>query len=160
MADKQPEHVEIANAHTPEYRRTLEQIAEQQSCPAPFCIDEAEYHIHPVEHRGSWKITRNTFNYQDALHAFLLVPKRHVAYPWELSMEEREELNTLVEELVRTYELKGLTQFMRFGEKSHTGASITHLHVHLVAGHPKTVDSEPIFAVIGFKPKKDEISKE
>jgi ATP adenylyltransferase len=143
--------VDVESAFTPEYRETLTKIARTGECPAPFCVDSADYHKHSIEKvTKHWKVTRNSFNYQQARIPFLLVLREHVEDFMEVSAEAWAELRELTRELIREHDIRGATLMFRFGDKPHTGASVTHLHAHLVVGYLRGRDSEPIKGVVGF----------
>ena len=150
--------VDTDNTFSPKYRETLKEIEKDGNCPAPFCKDEAPYHTHPIELKLKyWKITRNSFNYQNAKHAFLLVLNEHeVNFP-NISREAFAELQDTINYLIETYDLEGYTLLWRMGDSEHTGASVQHLHAHLVCGYkrpnkPKEemTDKDYIMALIGF----------
>jgi ATP adenylyltransferase len=146
--------VDVDNAFTEKYRRTLQAIKESGECPAPFCKEVGNNHEHPtLLSWGYWKVTLNSFNYQNSKYPFLLILKEHVEEFSKVSPEAWSELQRLINHLVETYKLKGYTLLWRLGESSHTGASVKHLHAHLICGYkkPKNPSSEDtIFALVGF----------
>jgi diadenosine tetraphosphate (Ap4A) HIT family hydrolase len=78
-----------------------------------------------------WNVTRNSFNYQGAEHAFLIIYKWHVASLTETVRPESDiELMQIVRMLVQEFKIPGATLMMRFGDTDRTGASVTHLHAH------------------------------
>lgn len=147
------EHVNQANSRSVEYRETLEQIAKSGGCPAPFCKAAAAYHKHEIIMEGQyWKVTRNSFNYQGAEHAFLIIYKEHVRTLAETAQPDADlEFMQLIRTLIRDYKVAGGTLMMRFGDTDRTGASVTHLHAHLIAGRKRGSDTTPITAWIGFE---------
>ncbi len=130
--------VEVGNAYSPEYAKILTSINETGECPAPFCKDEGNGHKHPLEMSFVyWKVTRNSFNYQNAEHAFLIVLNRHEEDFFNVTREEWEDLRFVIRTLVYHFKIPGYTLVWRMGEKSHTGASVSHLHAHLICGSEK-----------------------
>lgn len=158
MDTKETEPVDVNNAFTPEYKTVLEEINKDGGCPAPFCLETAPYHKHPrVFSFVHWKVTRNSFNYQNAKHAFLIVLNRHEEDFMNIKPEEWADLGFAIRTLVYFFKLEGYTLVWRMGEKSHTGASVSHLHAHLICGGPRPDkapqdmdESEVIKAVVGF----------
>lgn len=152
------ELVDVNNAFTPEYKKVLEEIEKDGACPAPFCLETAPYHKHPrVFSFVYWKVTRNSFNYQNAKHAFLIVLNRHEEDFMNIKPEEWADLRFVIRTLVYYFKLEGYTLVWRMGEKSHTGASVSHLHAHLICGGPRPdkapkdmTESEVIKALVGF----------
>jgi dihydrofolate reductase len=144
-------HVDVANAYTPEYRTALERITEQGGCPTSFCGDGADYHNQPMLSEGEyWKVTINNFSYQQAEHKFLVIHKKHIQDFAEISPEAWIEFQDIVNQLVTKYQITGGAVLMRFGDSKRTGASVVHLHGHLVVGYPRGEKSEAIKPVIGF----------
>ncbi len=158
MSKEKKEPVDVKHAWTPEYKKVLEEINESGECPAPFCKDKGNGHKHSIEYRTNWwKVTRNTFNYQNALHAFLIIPVNHIENFSELTTEEWKDLRNVIRYLIKRYDLKGYSLVWRMGEKSHTGASVSHLHAHLICGNqrpdknPQDMnESEMIRALVAF----------
>lgn len=160
MEETEPtnEPVTPNHAFSKEYQQVLTDINKDGNCPAPFCLDQAPYHKHPlIFDFVHWKVTRNSYNYQNAEHAFLIVLKRHEVDFMNITREEWECLGFVIRTLVDHFKLKGYTFLWRMGETSHTGASVKHLHAHLICGAPRPNkatadldDSEVIKAVVGF----------
>ncbi len=148
-------HVRVDSAFTPDYRNTLQQIAAEGECPAPFCKETADYHVHPVVRLGEyWKATINSFNYQQAQRAYLIIHIGHIENFDQVSPEAWAELQEVINVLRAKDGMEGATLVWRFGDKSFTGASVSHLHAHLISGYPRTEDAKPIMAVIGFARKE------
>ncbi|QQS22524.1 HIT domain-containing protein [bacterium] len=150
--------VNVNSAYNEEYREVLEKIEKSGQCPAPFCKDKGPNHKHKIEYKSEfWKVTRNTYNYQNAKFAFLIIPNRHVEDFLEILIAEWRELRRIIRYLVKKHDLKGYTFMWRMGETSHTGASVVHLHAHLICGYERPdklekeiPDSQIIKAVVGF----------
>ena len=51
----------------------------------------------------------------------------------------------------KKFKIPGASFIMRFGDHNYTGATITHLHAHIVSGHKQKKNSEAIRSSIGFK---------
>jgi ATP adenylyltransferase len=156
--------VDPDNAYTPEYRATLEAIQESGECPAPFCKQSAEYHKHPVIHDGEfWKVTNNTFNYKGAVLAALIVHKEHITDIDGITDAAWVEFLRILKMLKLKYDIEGGSFFCRFGDTQITGATVLHLHAHLVVGVPRSgridgrnepIKTRPIRATVGFKAKQ------
>lgn len=150
--------VNVKSAFNDNYRKVLAKIDASGQCPAPFCKDKGVNHKYPIEYKSEyWKVTRNSYNYQNAQHAFLIIPNRHVEDFLEILVGEWRELRRIIRYLVKKHRLKGYTFLWRMGETSHTGASVTHLHAHLICGYERPdqlekeiPESQIIRAVIGF----------
>ncbi len=146
--------VDPPNGGSPEYRKELEEILETGECPAPFCKNEAEYHKHPILRlENYWKVTRNTFNSLGTEHRFLIVHREHITEISEVSAGAWIEFHLILSDLVREFSLDGATLVFRFGATERTGASVSHLHAHLVSGIDREAHShvKPITTTIGFQ---------
>lgn len=148
---EEPSVVDIAHARSDEYRRALTQIAQDGNCPAPYCQDKADYHTHEIDDSAQyWRVTQNSFNYKDARLKFLIIHKVHIENILDMTLSAWTELHDIVRRLVAEHDIKGATLMMRFGDKSFTGGSVTHLHAHLIAGYPRAKNSPPITTLIAY----------
>jgi diadenosine tetraphosphate (Ap4A) HIT family hydrolase len=76
------------------------------------------------------------YPYVGAKHHVLLIHREHIEDMSELSPEAWAELQQVVLELCKERGITGGGFIMRFGETKYTGASVTHLHAHLVQSDP------------------------
>lgn len=114
-----------------DYKQTLEDIIKSGKCP--FCPENFKYHKEPIlkEHEG-WLATKNSWPYKNAKHHFIFVPKKHMEEFKELTQEDLKALKYLVNWITEEFKIKGGGVTMRFGEQTYTGASVAHLHAHLI----------------------------
>ncbi len=145
-------HVNLSNAGRPgddTYKKVIEKI--QQDAVCPFCPDQLEnYHKNPTLKEGAfWTLTTNMYPYKNAKHHFLLILKAHKIDTKELSNEEWTELHNHINWLVDMHDIPGGSFMMRCGDTSMTGASVTHLHAHLITPDFNNPDREPIMAKLG-----------
>ena len=120
-------------ARTDEYREQLQQIAAEGVCP--FCPDNFRWHPHPIlREEGDWFITPIRENYENARLHFLLIGREHKEHFTQLSVKDLAAIRELVHWAVAEYELedKGGAFSLRFGATEYTGASVVHLHGHLI----------------------------
>ncbi len=61
------------------------------------------------------------------------------------------DLQKLYRKLIRKNKITGATLMIRSGETQITGASVNHLHAHLIVGSFRTKKTKPIKALVGFK---------
>lgn len=161
MSDDKKTVVNVEHAWSEEYRQVLSDIAKDGNCPAPYCKDAADYHEHPVDDTAKhWRVTQNSFNYQTALLKFLIIHRTHISSLVEVSPEAWSELQAIIQELVAKYNIPAATMMMRFGDTSYTGGTVTHLHLHLIVGHPKSGGGEPIFGLVGYGPAPEKSGEE
>jgi ATP adenylyltransferase len=114
-------------------RRYMERLEAQGICV--FCPQHvAEYQREPVEHTGEhWYVTRNGFPYEGSADHYLIVARRHVAAFEELPDEAGAELWAIRRMLAERLRPVAFATVERSGDMRFNGASVAHLHVHLVA---------------------------
>jgi len=151
---KEKKQVDVGNAQVvprDDYVGTLEAIIAGGFCP--FCEEHLfKHHRKPVLYKTRhWIVTENSWPYLGTEYHILFIALRHVERVEDLSATEWLDLKDLHKKLVEKNKIKGSMFFIREGDTSLTGASVTHLHAHLVVGGPRKEDAEPIKALVGFK---------
>ena len=118
-------------AKTDSYRKTLDTIIKTGKCP--FCPDNFKYHKKPIlkKYQG-WLCTENSWPYENTKHHFIIISKKHKETFSDLTLDDFKAIKYLVNWLVKEYNIKGGGLTMRFGEQKYTGASVLHLHLHLI----------------------------
>lgn len=136
--------VNVDAARTPEQRGVLEDIIDDGVCP--FCIESlAKYHKLPILREGDfWLATENQWPYKFTRSHHLIIAKQHVETITELPSGAFEELGEHAKALVteNSMEYGGLA--MRFGTPEMTGASVRHLHVHLLRAAENLAEGEKL----------------
>lgn len=130
MADE----VEIANAREQEQRDVMKRIQHDGVCP--FCWKYMpSYHKNPILRKTDhWLYTRNAWPYPHTKHHFILVPKSHISTPTEMNTEQWAGLQEMIDFISKEHEIVDATCLMRFGEMKETGATVRHLHAHIIVG--------------------------
>ncbi|MES3005893.1 MAG: hypothetical protein V4664_03020 [Patescibacteria group bacterium] len=144
--------VNLSNAGRPgddTYKKVIEKIQSDNACP--FCPDQlAKYHKNPILREGKfWKITTNMYPYPNTKHHFMFILNNHKIDTKELSTDEWAELHEHINWVVDSNNIPGGTFFMRCGDTSHTGATVTHLHAQFVSPDYENPDRKPIMARVG-----------
>ena len=152
-ATKKKRVVDVQNSQTPEretYLKTLKKIAEGNYCP--FCESNiSKNHPKPILVRGKhWLATPSNWPYKGSKHHFLFITRLHVESIETLSAAQWSELHTTIRALTKKYKIHGATFMMRFGDTKTTGATVNHLHAHLIVGHKRGVGTKDITTVVGF----------
>lgn len=113
------------------YLSTLKDIARSGVCP--LCPKTMRWHTKPIlkRHRG-WLITENLNLYKNAQHHFLVIGQTHKENMRELNARDWSAIAFLLNWAIKKYHIKGGGIAMRFGEPAYTGATIRHLHLHLL----------------------------
>ncbi len=123
--------VDPASAGTEEYRNILEEVQRDGKCP--FCPENFHWHTEKILRRSAnWFITRNAFSYQEAEYAFLIIPTTHKERFEELKADDFLNISFLVRWVIKEFNIKGGGFAMRFGDTAYTGATVRHIHAHII----------------------------
>lgn len=104
----------------------------------------------PVLHGDHWFIKPNDFPYAGTKLHLLIVPKRHVSEVEALLPVEFNELQQMVSWVNATYHVQGASMFIRYGDMSYTGATLAHMHFHILHGVKKHDDALKIKPTLGY----------
>lgn len=131
------------------YRGVIEAIKKDGVCP--FCPENlSKYHKNPILEEGAhWLLTDNMYPYKGAKQQLLLIHKTHVENVSDLSEGAWSELLKLIRSEMAKREIGGGTFYIRFGDSSHTGASVLHLHANVISPDTEKENREPILARVG-----------
>lgn len=124
--------VNINNARKGEYKEIIEEIARTGKCP--FCPENFKYHKKPVyKTKGGWFLTNNSWPYEYTRVHLVIIGKKHKENFAELTEKDLKEVNFLINFAIKKWKIKGGALNMRFGNTDFTGASVAHLHFHLIS---------------------------
>lgn len=141
--------VNIAGAKgRPHYLSTLKKIDRLGVCP--LCPKTMHWHTKPIlkRYRG-WLITENMNTYRNAEHHFLVIGDKHKETLQELTSGDWSAISHLFNWAIKKYHIKGGGIAMRFGEPSYTGATVRHLHAHLISPQLNRGKTKTISFLIG-----------
>jgi diadenosine tetraphosphate (Ap4A) HIT family hydrolase len=143
----------LSNARVPAQKKQMEEIAQRGICP--FCREhfEANHKAPILKETKHWLATRNDYPYEGSKNHFLLVHKSHIECMRDLKSPAAKELGSMLAWIESEFSLPGGTFLMRFGDMRYNGATIAHLHAHVITGIKEGNNSEPIRKKIGFKKK-------
>lgn len=118
-------------AKSEEYSKVINTIADEAKCP--FCPDNFKYHKNPIlKEEDGWFITQNSWPYTGTKHHLIMICREHKEQFSDLTTGDWEAIRTLVNWAVKSYDIPGGGLAMRFGETAYTGATVVHLHAHLI----------------------------
>lgn len=109
-----------------------------------------------IYRKGGWYIKKNDYPYKGSVHHYLIVSEKHVTSVSQIPAASWSGLHSAVRWLEKKLGVKGYSLFVRSGSIHYTGATIDHIHFHLVSGVKKIGKSnlsEYILAPLGHKKK-------
>lgn len=139
--------VDPRNAGSEEYKQTMEEIISEGICPLcpPF-----KWHPNPIlRDDGRWLITENSHPYENTSHHLLIISKRHIELLSQLSTPDLESILNLTRWATQEFNISGAGLMMRFGDTLYTGATIKHLHAHLIVPRVEGNIPQPVHFPIG-----------
>jgi ATP adenylyltransferase len=132
-------------AKSGEYRGVISTIEALGRCP--FCPDNFLYHKKPILKKiNGWRLTENSWPYKNARKHFIIVAPVHKEQLIQLTESDVVAIFRLSQWAIKKFNIRGGALTLRFGESDVTGATVSHLHAHLIypsldkKGHAKTVN--------------------
>ena len=150
MGDKSG--MNISHARVPAQIEEMKRIKEDNVCP--FCRGNFEtYHDEPILKEGEyWLISKNDYPYDGVDEHILLIYKEHIIDPSEISSKAHSEFFEFMTWIRENFPNPGGSFFMRFGDTEYTGASIDHLHAHVITSTATRESSKGKLKVkLGYK---------
>ena len=131
------------------YRKIIRKISKDGICP--FCPKNLKrYHKRPIIKTGRyWILTDNMYPYPGAKHHILLIHKTHIETILDISPMGWSELASFAQSEAKKRAIAGGTFYIRFGNTSYTGATVTHLHANLISPDITKKPRKPIFTRVG-----------
>lgn len=123
--------VDPTNARDEEYKEVITKIMAEGKCP--FCPENFKYHKEPIlREMGDWFLTKASWPYENAEHHFLIIGKKHKENLDALFSFDMYVVLALAKHAVQDFKLEGGALTLRFGDTEYTGATVCHLHFHLI----------------------------
>ena len=130
------------------YTKVIKEIQNEGVCP--FCPASFKWHTKPIlKTEGNWFITENFNPYKNTQHHFLIIGKKHKELLSELTMLDLQAVWSLACWAIKKFQIEGGGIILRFGDTLYTGATIKHLHLHLIKPSIKAGKVKPVFFPIG-----------
>ena len=130
--------------------RTAEQLAEMRDlearglclvCPGGLAGHSRQQILFQTRH---WTITPNAFPYPGTARHLLLVPGQHAADLLDLDEAVRQDFWTALAQVRDRYALSYYGLGVRNGDCRYTGATIRHVHAHVLVGDPGPGPETPV----------------
>ena len=114
-----------------EYENVIDSIEKSGLCP--FCPENFIHHKKDIiKEGGDWFLTENSWPYKDTKHHFIIICRKHKENFSDLSIEDFDNVRGLVNFAIEKYDIKGGALALRFGNTDYTGATVCHLHFHII----------------------------
>jgi diadenosine tetraphosphate (Ap4A) HIT family hydrolase len=125
-------YVNMDNARYDDQREVMERIEEARVCP--FCPDHLkEFHRQPILRSGEhWNLTPIQWPYEHTSTHLLAIAAYHAETLSDLKNGSFDELQEHLQWAELTYKIAAGGLAMRFGDVTKNGASVKHLHMHLI----------------------------
>lgn len=121
----------LANARDDGQRDFMREMEREKICV--FCPEGFTRTNQNAIHRTAhWTVTPNRFPYRNAGLHMLLVPYNHVADMLELSVAAKADFFSALKWVRDEFALNNYRLMVRNGECTRTGATVAHLHVHVI----------------------------
>ena len=132
--------VSVKNARKGEYKQIIEKILKKGKCP--FCPENFLYHKKPIlKKKKNWFLTKDSWPYKNSKYHFLIIGTKHKEKFSQLTKKDFEEVSELANFAIAKYKIRGGAVAVRFGDTDFTGASVSHLHFHIITPQRKTKNS-------------------
>jgi len=124
--------VNIKNARRGKYKEVIKEIATTDKCP--FCKENFKYHKKLVSKRkNDWFLTNNSWPYKNTGYHLIILGDKHKENFSELTKKDLESVAYLTNWAIKKWKIKGGGIAMRFGDTDYTGASVSHIHFHIIS---------------------------
>lgn len=147
LKDMRESYVNLDSARTDDQRRVMETIRDDQVCP--FCPEHLRtYHKMPLLREGEhWTLTPVQWPYENTTLHLLAISAIHAERLNDLAPQAGSELLEHMQWAENEYDITAGGLAMRFGDVTKNGASVRHLHAHLIVPDP----AKPAGVKVKFK---------
>jgi ATP adenylyltransferase len=119
-------------------------------CPAPLREHARQRVILETAH---WSVTPNEYPYKGTLLHLLVVPHQHVNDMLDLDEESLADFWTVLKTIRERFGLGHYGLGVRNGNCSFTGATIAHVHAHVLVGDPALDPEVPVRMRFSSRPR-------
>lgn len=130
------------------YKKVINDIASKKVCP--FCPETFKWHTKPIlKRQNGWFITENFNPYKDSKFHLLVIGEKHKEELLDLTKDDWTTIMSLFTWAIKKFKIKGGGITMRFGDSLYTGATVKHLHFHLISPEVRNGKIKPVYFPIG-----------
>ncbi len=134
--------INMDNARVDDQRQVMEKYVQDGTCP--FCPGTQAETLKPIIRRGDyWDIRENRWPYENTKLHLILIARNHCENLGDLFSEAGYELFRFIKWIGDEYNVTSGAICMRFGDIRYNGATVAHLHAHVIVPDPeKTKNKE------------------
>lgn len=150
MSNKK-DFVNLDNARVDEQRKVMEKIKAEGFCP--FCkehISKSELEPEIKTNFNLWSVRKNRWPYENTKIHLLVIHNDHLEKAGQIPKESWVELGEIVKWAEREFTLESGALGMRFGDPKKNGASVDHLHAHILTAQI-TDKNDPNYKPVRFR---------
>lgn len=138
MTENNESFVNLSNARNDHQRGVMEEITNNNECP--FCPNALhKYHKEPILRSGQhWSLTHNQWPYEHTRVHLLAIATYHAESLKDLKPGAFDELQDHFVWAEDAFKIAAGGLAMRFGDTAKNGASVRHLHAHLIVPEETT----------------------
>jgi diadenosine tetraphosphate (Ap4A) HIT family hydrolase len=145
----------FGNARTPEQLADMRELDAAGICL--FCPDGLRRHARQqiLFATGHWTVTPNEFPYPGTALHLLLVPREHAADLLDLSAAAQADFWHVLGQVRERHGLGHYGLGVRNGDCRYTGATIRHVHAHVLVGDPAAGNETPVRMRFSSRPGRE-----
>ena len=150
------------NLYCQDNHRTAEQLAEMQRLEAAgiclFCPDGLSQNgrDRALWRTSHWSVMPNEFPYEGTSLHLMLIPHQHVGDLIDLAPPAQQDFWNVLAMVHERYDLRYYGLGARNGDCRYTGATIAHLHVHILVADVTTPAEIPVRMRFSSRPAPGE----
>jgi diadenosine tetraphosphate (Ap4A) HIT family hydrolase len=131
----------MENARHDDQKAVMRRTLEKGECP--FCPGAQSVELEPVLKQGeNWTVRNNRWPYESTTLHLIFIAKKHAEHLSDLDSDAAFELMELFRWAEGKFNIESGAFMLRFGDPSLNGATVRHLHAHLVVADPNTEKPE------------------
>jgi len=144
--------IDLGNVRPGPFKKVYEEI--EQEGIDPFDREEfCKRHPHPILFENdNWFVSHNAVPYEGAGLHLLFIHKEFITSIEQISPQGLTDLWNLIKITQKEFGFESGAFIMRFGDTTQTGASVTHLHAHIIVAQKEEGERKVIHPRI-FKPE-------
>ena len=141
-------YINTFHVRNSDQKDVMDKIAENNICP--FCEENLlKFHRGTILKKTKyWTLVHNQWPYKNTRSHLLMISRIHIENLDNIDSKVWNDLLSLAKWTVKKYKISGGAFTMRFGDSILTGATVHHLHAHLI--QPKREKGKKTAKTVNF----------